>query len=63
MRSIVKLSFAVSLIILGILFLLQNFGYLREDVVKFWPLILIVIGSVMMFEYYYARQPKSGDWL
>jgi cell wall-active antibiotic response 4TMS protein YvqF len=46
------------LIVIGVLFLLNN---MYPDVFRFgkmWPVILIVIGLAKVFEYFQAPQPK-----
>jgi divalent metal cation (Fe/Co/Zn/Cd) transporter len=41
----------VLLIALGVLFLLNNIGWLRMDeILKYWPVALIVLGAWMLFE-------------
>ncbi len=32
------------LIVIGLLFFLNNFGYINGDIWRFWPLILIIWG-------------------
>jgi hypothetical protein len=47
-RSGVPLA-PVVLIVLGVLFLLANFGYLRlAQLIRFWPVLLIALGVSMM---------------
>jgi TM2 domain-containing membrane protein YozV len=47
------------LIALGVLFLLNNFELLRmRDVLRFWPVLLIVAGAWMLFE---RLRPASGN--
>ncbi len=47
---------AVWLIIIGIVFLLSNFGYLRGDVWgKLWPVFIIIPGVFMLL------RPRRGD--
>ena len=47
---------AVILIGLGVLFLLGNFGLLREDWLdKGWPLILVAVGVALLFRQFSAR--------
>jgi DUF4097 and DUF4098 domain-containing protein YvlB len=56
------------LIVIGILFLLRNFGYtlpLFHDCARYWPLLLVVIGLVRLGEFFYARStgrpaPRMG---
>jgi DUF4097 and DUF4098 domain-containing protein YvlB len=46
------------LIVIGALFLLRNFGYtlpLLDHFVKYWPLLLVVVGLVRLAEYFAAR--------
>ena len=46
------------LIVVGLLFLLRNFGYtipLFHNFVQYWPLLLVVIGVVRLAEYFAAR--------
>ena len=46
------------LIVIGTLFLLRNFGYtipLMHNFVRFWPVLLVVIGLVRLAEYFAAR--------
>lgn len=49
------------LIVVGGLFLLRNFGYtvpLFHNFVKFWPLLLVLIGAVRLAEFYAARNAQ-----
>lgn len=49
------------LIFIGGLFLLRNFGYtipLFHNFVKFWPLLLVLIGLVRLAEYFAARSSQ-----
>jgi DUF4097 and DUF4098 domain-containing protein YvlB len=46
------------LIGIGVWFLLRNFGYslpLLSNFVKYWPLLLVVVGVVLLAEYFAAR--------
>jgi DUF4097 and DUF4098 domain-containing protein YvlB len=57
-RSVVG---ALLLIAIGGVFLLRNFGYtfpLFHDFVKYWPLLLVLIGSVRLVEFYAARSAQ-----
>ena len=49
------------LIVLGVLFLLNNMypGVLRFG--KMWPVILIVIGLAKVFEYFQGHSEKTED--
>ncbi len=49
------------LIVVGLFFLLRNFGYtipLFHNFVKYWPLLLVVIGVVRLAEYFAARSAQ-----
>jgi DUF4097 and DUF4098 domain-containing protein YvlB len=49
------------LIVIGLLFLLRNFGYTIPffyNFVKYWPLLLVVIGLVRLAEYFAARSAQ-----
>jgi DUF4097 and DUF4098 domain-containing protein YvlB len=54
------------LIVIGMLFLLRNFGYtipLFHDFVRYWPLLLVLIGVVRLAEHFAARsagRPSPG---
>jgi DUF4097 and DUF4098 domain-containing protein YvlB len=46
------------LIVIGLLFLLRNFGYtipLFHNFARYWPLLLVVIGLIRLAEYFAAR--------
>jgi len=46
------------LIVIGVLFLLRNFGYslpLLHNFVRYWPLLLVLIGLVRLAEFFAAR--------
>lgn len=44
--------FGLILLLLGIAFMLVNFGLIHyEDIVKLWPLIFIVIGAKMIYKW------------
>ena len=47
------------LIIIGVLFLLRNFGYrltLLHSLIHWWPVLLIIWGAIRLWEYYDARR-------
>ena len=49
------------LIVIGVLFLLRNFGYtipLLHNFVRYWPLLLVVIGLVRLAEFFAARSAQ-----
>jgi len=49
------------LIVIGLLFLLRNFGYtipLLYNFVKYWPLLFVVIGVVRLAEHFAARSAQ-----
>jgi len=61
MRNIAKLTLSIIFVIAGILFLLKEFGIINTDIGRFWPVILIVIGIVMFYEYFSDRnKPSDG---
>jgi cadmium resistance protein CadD (predicted permease) len=39
-----KFFWALTLIAVGLLILFHNLGYIREEIVRYWPVILILIG-------------------
>jgi hypothetical protein len=39
-----KIFWALLLIVIGVLILLHNFGYLEHDIVRFWPVLVILWG-------------------
>jgi hypothetical protein len=45
-----KLFWGMVLIALGGLILLRNFGYLEYDIIRFWPVLLIIWGIKKLFE-------------
>ncbi|MFA5246627.1 MAG: DUF5668 domain-containing protein [Candidatus Micrarchaeia archaeon] len=60
MRNILKLTIAIVVFLAGILLLLKNFGILNEDIFKFWPMVLVIIGGVMLFEYFTEKRQQSN---
>lgn len=48
---------AIVLILIGVIFLLQNFGFISgwHFYARWWPLIIILIGVVKLVEYYQAK--------
>ena len=49
------------LIVIGVVFLLRNFGYtvpIFHNFVRYWPLLLVVIGLVRLAEYFSARRAQ-----
>jgi predicted membrane protein len=57
----VKILIGLFIIAIGVLFLLQNLGYLTGlDLWEFWPVILILIGLNMLGRVGQARQPLGG---
>ncbi len=53
---------AIVMIVVGVLFLLQNFGIISgwHFYARWWPLIIILIGVVKLLEYYQAK--NDGDY-
>ena len=39
-----KAFWALVLMAIGALILLRNLGYIREDVIRYWPVIIILLG-------------------
>jgi Domain of unknown function (DUF5668) len=61
MKSMIKLTMAIILVLVGVLLLLQNFGILNQDILKFWPAVLVIFGCVMFYEYFSdKRTPGNG---
>src|SRR5262245_12922569 len=52
------------IMVLGVAFLLMNFGLLATDVVRWWPLLLIVIGISKLLPWGWAhdRRRPNGDF-
>ena len=55
------------LIVMGSLILLRNFGYaipLLHDLVRYWPVLLVVLGLVRLAEFFAARsaQRPVPEW-
>ena len=45
-----KIFWALVLIAIGVLFLLHNLGYVREDIIRFWPVLIILWGIKKLIE-------------
>lgn len=45
----------IILVVLGIIFLLNNYGLTNFDIGKLWPLFLVLPGILMLFESYKER--------
>jgi len=41
--------FRLTLIVVGVMLLLREFGYLHGDIVRYWPVLLIVWGLGMIW--------------
>ena len=40
---------------------MKEFGIFNADIVKFWPAVLVIIGLVMLYEYFSdRRKPDAG---
>jgi hypothetical protein len=39
-----KIFWALTLIAIGIIILLHNLGYIRGDILRYWPVIVIILG-------------------
>lgn len=47
------------LILMGVLFLLDNLGAIRlRSAIEFWPLILVFIGFYLIFQYFHTGRQK-----
>lgn len=44
--------FGIILIVIGAIFLLNNYGYTYIDIGKLWPLFLIIPGIGILYNYY-----------
>jgi len=61
MRNIARLTIAVVFVLGGTLLLLREFGIFNADIVKFWPAVLVIMGLVMLYEYFSdRRKPDAG---
>jgi len=59
-----KLLWGMVLITLGVLFTLNNVGYIDiSSLWRFWPLILIALGITRMIQPEVQRRRSSGVWL
>lgn len=59
-EEIPSLESAIILVIIGVLFQLSTLDIIKfRDVVKFWPLVLILIGIKMVYDYSKASEAKS----
>jgi hypothetical protein len=52
----------IILITLGVLFLLNNLYPAQFEFGRMWPVILIVIGLVKIFEYFRATEPRGHSF-
>ncbi|HEY3927938.1 MAG TPA: DUF4097 family beta strand repeat-containing protein [Candidatus Koribacter sp.] len=52
---------AIVLILLGVIFLMHNFGFISgwHFYARWWPLIIIVLGAVKLLEYFQAKQENT----
>jgi hypothetical protein len=39
-----KVFWALALIAIGVMILLHNLGYIRGDILRYWPVIVILLG-------------------
>ena len=52
-----RVAAGIFLILLGLLFLLQQFGVIQMDIIgKLWPLAIIVVGVMLVFGWSRNRQ-------
>ena len=59
-QNILKLTISIVLILAGILLLLKEFAVIDADIGKFWPAVLVIIGVVMLYEYFSDRRAPSN---
>ncbi|MGB7062167.1 MAG: DUF5668 domain-containing protein [Candidatus Zixiibacteriota bacterium] len=45
-----KVFWGLVLILAGALILLDNLGYLRHDIIRFWPVLVIIWGIKKLFD-------------
>jgi hypothetical protein len=48
-RGFGGIAFPLTLITAGVVLLLHQLGYIRGDIWKYWPVLLIVLGVGMIF--------------
>jgi membrane-bound ClpP family serine protease len=62
MRNVMELTAAIVLVLAGLLLLLKEFGVISADILRFWPAVLVIVGLVMLYEYF-TGQKGPGDGL
>jgi hypothetical protein len=45
-----RIFWALVLIVIGVLILLHNLGYLEHDIIRFWPVLVILWGIKKLIE-------------
>ena len=45
-----KIFWGLVLVVVGTLILLHNLGYVREDIIRFWPVLVILWGIKKLIE-------------
>lgn len=45
----------IILVVLGLIFLLNNYGFANIDIGKLWPLFLIIPGSLIIYKAFKER--------
>lgn len=51
--------FGIILVLLGITFLLNNYGITFIDIGKIWPIFLILLGGGIVFDYYKKNKSEN----
>ncbi|VVB58360.1 Uncharacterised protein [Candidatus Anstonella stagnisolia] len=51
------------IVLLGLVFLLNNFGMIPAEVWKYWPLILVFLGVAIIFsqQMHHAEEKKAEE--
>jgi hypothetical protein len=45
-----KIFWALVLIAVGVIILLHNLGYIENDIVRYWPVLIIIWGIKKLFD-------------
>ncbi len=61
MRRTISLVIGSSLFSIGVLFLLKNLNLISGDVLRFWPILLIVAGIVLLLNYFMFTGGGAGN--
>jgi|GEM_PF-3877565 len=60
MKDKITLAFGIFFIILGIVMLLPQLFDIQINIVKWWPIILTLVGVLFLFTYYYIESRPIG---